>query len=184
MRFERSRAACTRCYFAGPTCRGTYPGTVASSMLEAELDECRPYLSFVDRTARQGTSNNNRRKQGLKRRRASYRCSEAGAIMVYRSRASFRFPPMMVFAIGIKLPDSVPVQGLHDADPREHRWPAERHDQDQGFHSCLPFRRLVLGLREPRNVIAGILECDELAAGGKRDRILFEAPPPSFVGLQ
>ena len=39
---------------------------------------------------------------------------------------------MVVFAIGIKLPDSVPVQGLHHADPREHRRASQRHDQDQG----------------------------------------------------
>jgi hypothetical protein len=35
-------------------------------MFEAELDECRSYLSFVDRAARQGASGNSRRKQGLK----------------------------------------------------------------------------------------------------------------------
>jgi hypothetical protein len=64
MRFERARAACTRCCFEGPTGPGTYPGTVAASMLEAELDECRSWLSFVDRTARQDASNNDQRKPG------------------------------------------------------------------------------------------------------------------------
>jgi hypothetical protein len=37
----------------GRACRGAYSETVAASMLEAELDECRSRLSFVDRTARQ-----------------------------------------------------------------------------------------------------------------------------------
>jgi len=63
MRFERSRAAYTRCNLARPTGRGTYPGTAAASMREAKLDECRSWLSFVDGTARQDASNN-RRKQG------------------------------------------------------------------------------------------------------------------------
>jgi hypothetical protein len=51
MRFKRSRAACTRCGFAGPTGSGTYPGTVAASLPEAALDEYRSDLSYVDRAA-------------------------------------------------------------------------------------------------------------------------------------
>src|ERR1700722_19656607 len=67
MRIERSRAAC--CCFAGPTCRGTYFRTVAASMLQAALDKCRSYLSFMDRTAERDASYNNRRnQQRLKRR--------------------------------------------------------------------------------------------------------------------
>jgi hypothetical protein len=69
MRLERPRAACARCYFAGRTCRVTYFGTVAASMLQAALDKCRSYLSFMDRTAARDASNNNRRnQQRLKRR--------------------------------------------------------------------------------------------------------------------
>jgi len=56
LRFERSRAACARCRFVGQTCRGTYSGSAATSMREAELDECRSYLPVVDRTARQHES--------------------------------------------------------------------------------------------------------------------------------
>jgi len=66
-------------------------------MPEAELDECRPYLSFVDRTARQGTSSNNRRKQGLKA--SSRRCSEAGAIIGLPIARQLATPPMRVLTI-------------------------------------------------------------------------------------
>jgi hypothetical protein len=70
MRFERSRAACARCYFAGLICCGTYPGTVAVSVPGAELDECRSYMYFVDRAAGQNASDNSRRnRQRLKQRR-------------------------------------------------------------------------------------------------------------------
>ena len=53
-----------------------------------------------------------------------------------------QFPPtpMMVFAIGIEHALDVAVQRSHDADAREHRRAAR--DQDQGFHSGLPLRRL------------------------------------------
>jgi hypothetical protein len=59
MRFKRSRAACTRCYFAGPTGSGTYPGTIAASLPQEALDEFRSDLSYVDRTAGWGASDNN-----------------------------------------------------------------------------------------------------------------------------
>jgi hypothetical protein len=64
MRFERSRAACTRCCFAEPAGRGTCPGTAGASMLKAALDECRSWLSFVDRTAREDASSDDRREPG------------------------------------------------------------------------------------------------------------------------
>jgi hypothetical protein len=64
MRFERSRAACTRCCFAEPAGRGTGPGTVAACVPEAALDECRSWLSFVDRTAREDASSDDRREPG------------------------------------------------------------------------------------------------------------------------
>jgi hypothetical protein len=41
----------------------------------------------------------------------------------------------------------------------------------------------MLGLRKFRDVIAGILEGDELATAGQRYRI-FETPAPSSVELQ
>jgi hypothetical protein len=61
MLFERSRAACARCRFVGHTCRGTHSGSAATSMPEAELDECRSYLPVVDHTAQQHESDNSRR---------------------------------------------------------------------------------------------------------------------------
>ena len=60
------------------------------------------------------------------------------------------------------------VQCPHDADPRRRRRAAFRRHQDQGLHRGLPFRRLVLSLRQLRDVGPGILERDELAAAGKR----------------
>ena len=53
----------------------------------------------------------------------------------------------------------------------KHCRPAERRDQDQGFPCRLPFRRRVLGLRKICNVIAGVLERDELATARQRYRI-------------
>jgi hypothetical protein len=47
--------------------------------------------------------------------------------------------PMLVLhelsnlARAIEHPLNVTVQSPHDADAREHRWPAERRDQDQDF---------------------------------------------------
>jgi hypothetical protein len=70
---------------------------------------------------------------------------------------------MMIFARRIERPLDVPVQCPHDADPREHRWAAERRHKDQGFHGRLPFRGFVLRFRKLRNVGAGILESDDLA---------------------
>jgi hypothetical protein len=40
------------------------------------------------------------------------------------------------------------VESLHDADAGEHRRPTFLSDQDQSFHCSLPFRRVVLGLRQ------------------------------------
>ena len=73
---------------------------------------------------------------------------------------------MRVFAIRIKLPDSVAVQGLHDADARKHRRPAVRRHQDQGFHRRLPFRRFVFRLWQFGEVGAGVFNGDELATAG------------------
>jgi hypothetical protein len=72
----------------------------------------------------------------------------------------------MGLAVRIELANVAAVQSLHDADPGEHRRGAVRRDQDQGFRSSLPFRRVVLILRKLRDVGAGILERDELAAAG------------------
>jgi hypothetical protein len=58
-RFERSRAAYARRRFVGPAYRGTYSGSVTTSMPEPNLDECRSYLPVMDRTARQHALHNN-----------------------------------------------------------------------------------------------------------------------------
>src|SRR2546430_11300290 len=49
---------------------------------------------------------------------------------------------------------------------------AELYDEDQAFHCCLPFLGLVFGLRKSRDVVAGILERDEVAAARQRNRII------------
>ena len=59
-------------------------------------------------------------------------CTTENAIVWNRVRKSgaqprqLAFPPVVRLAILIKLTDVVTVQCLHDANPREHRLPAER----------------------------------------------------------
>jgi hypothetical protein len=88
---------------------------------------------------------------------------------------------MMGLAVQIELANMVAVQCPHDADPREHRRPAVRRDQDQGLHCCLLLRRFVLSRPKFRDVIAGILERDQLAAAGQRNRIVEPSFPASIV---
>src|SRR5258705_5730051 len=71
------------------------------------------------------------------------------------------------------------VQYPHDADARKHRRAARRRNQDQRFHCGLPLRGLMLGLRKFRDVGAGVLESDELAAARQRYRIVKPAFPPA-----
>ncbi len=60
------------------------------------------------------------------------------------------------------------VQRPHDADARKHRRPARGRDRDQRFHCWLPLGGLMLGFRQFRDVIAGILKGDELATARQR----------------
>jgi len=90
---------------------------------------------------------------------------------------------MMVFTIRIEHSLNVAVQRPHDADPREHRRATRCRDQDQGFHRGLPLRGLVLCLRKFGDVLAGVLEGDELTPARQRNRIV-ETPLPSFVRPQ
>src|SRR6266567_6318710 len=53
-------------------------------------------------------------------------------------------------------------------------------DQDQRFHRGLPFRRLVLGVRKLRDVVSGILQRDELAAAGQRNRFVERSFPAAL----
>jgi hypothetical protein len=64
--------------------------------------------------------------------------------------------PVIGLAIRVELANLVTVQGLHDADPRQHCRAAFRRDQDQGLRRRLPFRRFVLRFRKLRDVGAGI----------------------------
>jgi hypothetical protein len=94
-----------------------------------------------------------------------------------------RASPMLVLARRIEHPLDMAIQRPHDADAREHRRAAERRDEDQGFHCCLPFGGLVLGFRELRDIGSRLLEGDELATARQGDRIV-KTPLPSFVRLQ
>jgi hypothetical protein len=91
---------------------------------------------------------------------------------------------MMIFAIRIEYPLDVTVQCPHDADARHHRGAAVAFgDEDQDFNGSLPLLDLLFGLGQLLDISGGILEGDELATLGQRDRIV-EAPLPSFVRLQ
>jgi hypothetical protein len=71
----------------------------------------------------------------------------------------------------------VAVQCPHDANPREHRRPAKRRDQDQGFHCRLPLRSLVFNLGQFRDVFAGVLQRDERSPVRQLDWVVkFTAP--------
>jgi hypothetical protein len=72
----------------------------------------------------------------------------------------------------IELANLVTVQCPLDADPREHRRAARFRDQDQRFHGRLPFRRVMLGLWQLHDVVAGILQRGELLAAGQLDRFV------------
>jgi hypothetical protein len=84
---------------------------------------------------------------------------------------------MVVLSIRVKLANVAAVQGSHGADVSKHRRPARRRDQDQGFHRSLSFLRLALGLRKPRDVLARVLERDELAPARQRDRFFKRSFP-------
>jgi hypothetical protein len=64
----------------------------------------------------------------------------------------------------------------------KHRRAVRRRDQDQGFHCCLPLRGLMLGFREFRDVLAGILERGELTTARQRDGFI-EAAGPAVLTL-
>jgi hypothetical protein len=88
---------------------------------------------------------------------------------------------MMRLPVEIELANVVTVERLHHADPREHRRPAFRRDQDQRLHRRLPLRRLVLGLPQLRDVRPGILERDDRAAVGSDRRMSASSPCQSSM---
>ena len=77
---------------------------------------------------------------------------------------------MFVFAIRIEHPLDLSVQCPHEPNSSEHCRAAQRRDQDQGLHRCLPFLCLVNGDWKPGDVIAGVLKGDKLATAGQGDR--------------
>jgi hypothetical protein len=87
---------------------------------------------------------------------------------------------MVVFTIWIKLATVAAVQCPHDANARKHRRTARRRDHDQRFHCSLSLRDLMLGFREFGDVIAGVLQCDELATARQRDRFIEPSLPTAI----
>jgi hypothetical protein len=65
-------------------------------------------------------------------------------------------PPMMIFPVGIELPNVVTIQRPHDSDPGEHRRTAKFCDQEQRFHRGLPWRCVVFRLRQLGNAFCRI----------------------------
>ena len=57
---------------------------------------------------------------------------------------------------------------------------ARRRDHDQRFHCSLSLRDLMLGFREFGDVIAGVLQCDELATARQRDRFIEPSLPTAI----
>jgi hypothetical protein len=86
---------------------------------------------------------------------------------------------MMIFPIGIKLPNVMAVQRLDDADPGEHRRAVLVDDQKQRLDRILPFLDLLFSLRQFLDVSGSVLQRDELASTRQRDRIV-EAPVPAL----
>jgi len=85
---------------------------------------------------------------------------------------------MLFLAVRIELGHVVPVQRSHDADPGQHGGRATC-DKHQGLYRVLPLRRHVLSFEKFADVIAGVLEGDELAAASQRYRIFKWAGPVS-----
>jgi hypothetical protein len=79
------------------------------------------------------------------------------------SRFSLRRPQCGSLREGLNSRTWPRFNAPHDAYPREHRWSARRRHQDQGLRGRLPLRGLVLGLRQFRDVSAGVLKGDKLA---------------------
>jgi hypothetical protein len=84
---------------------------------------------------------------------------------------------MRVFPIGDEHALVVAVERPHDAYARQHCRPAARCDEHQGFHRGLPLGGGMLGLRKLGDVVAGVLERNELAPARQVDRIFEWAGP-------
>jgi hypothetical protein len=86
---------------------------------------------------------------------------------------------MLVFAIGVENSLDAAVQRSHDANACKHRRAVKLHHKQQTFHCRSPFGRFVLSLRKLGDVVASVLQRDELATPGQRYRIFkrtFPAP--------
>jgi len=78
--------------------------------------------------------------------------------------------------LGIKLANMVSVQRSHDADSRHHGRPVMIDDSKHRFNRGLPLVELLFGLGKLLDIFGSVLRGGDLAAAGKRDRIL----EPSF----
>jgi hypothetical protein len=85
--------------------------------------------------------------------------------------------PVMAFLMGIKRHYDVSIQCSHDANARQQRWPVVLGNKYQRCHGRLPFRGVVLGLRQRHDVASGILQGEKAPAIGKRNRIVKRPGP-------
>jgi len=60
-------------------------------------------------------------------------------------------------------PNVAAVQCPHDADARHHGRAAKLDDQEQGFDRGLPLIKILFGLRQAGDVVAGIAQSHKLA---------------------
>jgi hypothetical protein len=75
---------------------------------------------------------------------------------------------MMLFARRIEHALAVAIQRSHDADPRQHRRAVALGTEQQCLGRRLPFRRLVLGLGQLRDVASGIFSVTSARPLGTR----------------
>ena len=87
----------------------------------------------------------------------------------------------MILAFRIEHALDVPVQRAQHSDPRVHQEVPAFRGTDQAVNRGLPFPGLLFGLGQLGDVGGGVLERDQLAAAGKRDRLV-EMPGPALRG--
>jgi hypothetical protein len=74
----------------------------------------------------------------------------------------------MVFSIGIELANVAAVQRSHDANSREHGRSIRANNQHQRLDRGLPFREGGFLFRQIGDVVAGVVQRDQLAPVGER----------------
>ncbi len=79
---------------------------------------------------------------------------------------------MMGLAVQVELANVFAVHGTHDGDASEHGRAAEIGNEDQRLHRGLPFGCILLGLRQPGDVLTDIHQGEKFSAVRQDDRII------------